>query len=243
MNSSQRWQILDVDPQTLHLAWFGDFSCQAPAADAEQIASAIDRHRQSSTDWKEAELELHDCVNVDSRGLALLLFLRRHLSADIPRWRICGAPDAFARMIRMMNLQKVFQVQSKQFKSSKLLFESELPSTAWQQESAEGIEDQRGADPESEKGVATSEPVIDETEPDSFVDGTSNREGSSFQDGSQEPSFDLTVTNLDQQVREPSTVSTDTTPSPAQDVDQPAEKNQDKWADYRPSPLRDDRPG
>lgn len=238
MTSLQRWQMLSIDPHTLHLAWFGDFSSDAPAADAEQIALTIDRHRTSPADWKEVELELHDCENVDSRGFALLLFVHRHLSQDIPRWRVSGAPDSFRRMIAIMNLQHVFLVERKEFESARLLFEDELASAV---ERVDPKASQDGRASMELPGELDVEPSSDDDASQRPVFGPAMIDGERLIDtenGDSKPFLTPSTGEAESPTNEPPPA-----PTGGGFVGGQGETSGDEDRNYQLSPLEDGRPG
>lgn len=113
---TNRYRIDAPHEGVRRIYWAGPLVSTQPAEDAEQIAFStvqFDEPQQRNGQPRDrVELNLEGCQGFDSRGIALLIFLRRRLTDHNVSWSIVGAPGALLRSLKFLNLESAFPFSS-----------------------------------------------------------------------------------------------------------------------------------
>ncbi|MEM9366038.1 MAG: STAS domain-containing protein [Planctomycetota bacterium] len=110
MDSFNTFDMQPVSDDCLRIRWHGDLTPRHPASKAESLFMALERKRAGDGSWTRVQMDLSQAAVVDSRGIAMLLLLRRNLVRRDIEFSVEGAPALMGKMLHLANLDRVIPI-------------------------------------------------------------------------------------------------------------------------------------
>jgi ABC-type transporter Mla MlaB component len=108
----ETYRITNPRDQLWRIDWEGDLVDSHPAEKAENLFIELNRYASFGAS-SQVEIDLTHCGAINSAGLAFLIYLRRRFQGHGNRWVIANMPLMLHRMLGMLNLDSVFEVESR----------------------------------------------------------------------------------------------------------------------------------
>lgn len=120
------FDLQPVSDDSVRVRWHGDLTPQQPASKAENLFLAVERKRPAHGTWKRVLMDLNQATTIDSRGIAMMLLLRRNLVRRDIELSIEGAPASMSKMLQLANLDRAIPLEERGAATSSLITAADL---------------------------------------------------------------------------------------------------------------------